>query len=64
MRRSATALSGQCAWLHILLVDARGAWLLPFLTVVSGSLYEHLGHPVVAANYFGDEGAHVAKCLW
>jgi len=27
-------------------------------------LYEVLGHPVVAANYFGDEGAHVAKCLW
>ena len=23
-----------------------------------------MGHPVVAANYFGDEGAHVAKCLW
>ena len=27
-------------------------------------LYEQMGHPVVAANYFGDEGAHVAKCLW
>jgi len=27
-------------------------------------LYTHLGHQVVAANYFGDEGAHVAKCLW
>jgi len=27
-------------------------------------IHEQLGHPVVAANYFGDEGAHVAKCLW
>jgi len=27
-------------------------------------LNEYMGHPVVAANYFGDEGAHVAKCLW
>uniref|UniRef100_A0A7S3Z795 arginine--tRNA ligase n=1 Tax=Lotharella globosa TaxID=91324 RepID=A0A7S3Z795_9EUKA len=27
-------------------------------------LYEFVGHPVVAANYFGDEGAHIAKCLW
>jgi len=27
-------------------------------------LNEQLGHPVVAVNYFGDEGAHVAKCLW
>jgi len=27
-------------------------------------LYEQCGHAVVAANYFGDEGAHVAKCLW
>lgn len=27
-------------------------------------LYEQCGHEVVAANYFGDEGAHVAKCLW
>lgn len=27
-------------------------------------LWEHMGHKVVAANYFGDEGAHVAKCLW
>lgn len=27
-------------------------------------LYEQMGHPVVAANYFGDEGAHVAKCVW
>lgn len=27
-------------------------------------IYEAMGHPVVAANYFGDEGAHIAKCLW
>lgn len=27
-------------------------------------LYEYVGNDVVAANYFGDEGAHVAKCLW
>jgi len=27
-------------------------------------LYEQVGHPVTAVNYFGDEGAHVAKCLW
>jgi len=27
-------------------------------------LYEHVGFKVIAANYFGDEGAHVAKCLW
>ena len=27
-------------------------------------LKEHCGHSVIAANYFGDEGAHVAKCLW
>jgi tRNA-binding EMAP/Myf-like protein len=27
-------------------------------------LWEFIGHPVVAVNYFGDEGAHVAKCLW
>lgn len=26
--------------------------------------YEIFGYDVVAANYFGDEGAHVAKCLW
>eukprot|EP00808_Paulinella_micropora_P010422 g44694.t1 len=23
-----------------------------------------MGYPVVGVNYFGDEGAHVAKCLW
>lgn len=27
-------------------------------------LYEACGHHVTAANYFGDEGAHIAKCLW
>ncbi len=27
-------------------------------------LYEQMGHKVTAVNYFGDEGAHVAKCLW
>ena len=27
-------------------------------------IYEQLGFPVVAANYFGDEGTHVATCLW
>uniref|UniRef100_A0A7S0GU64 arginine--tRNA ligase n=1 Tax=Amorphochlora amoebiformis TaxID=1561963 RepID=A0A7S0GU64_9EUKA len=27
-------------------------------------MFEFCGHPVVAANYFGDEGAHIAKCLW
>eukprot|EP01083_Nonionella_stella_P036799 100379_1 len=26
--------------------------------------YEKLGHHVVATNYLGDEGAHVAKCVW
>merc|ERR1712124_130294 len=25
-------------------------------------LYEHSGHKVIAVNYFGDEGAHTAKC--
>lgn len=27
-------------------------------------IFEWTGHEVVAANYIGDEGAHVAKCLW
>jgi len=27
-------------------------------------LYEHMGHKVIPVNYFGDEGAHIAKCLW
>jgi arginyl-tRNA synthetase len=29
-----------------------------------GRLYEYCGYPVVFANYIGDEGAHIAKCLW
>lgn len=27
-------------------------------------LFRYLGFPIVAANYIGDEGTHVAKCLW
>ncbi len=27
-------------------------------------VFEWCGHEVVAANYLGDEGTHVAKCLW
>ncbi|MFK8137725.1 MAG: arginine--tRNA ligase [Bdellovibrionales bacterium] len=27
-------------------------------------LYEWTGHEVIAANYIGDVGAHIAKCLW
>jgi len=27
-------------------------------------LWEHYGHSVRAVNYFGDEGKHVAKCVW
>ena len=27
-------------------------------------LFEQCGHSVTPVNYFGDEGAHVAKCLW
>ncbi|MCX6119254.1 MAG: arginine--tRNA ligase [Proteobacteria bacterium] len=27
-------------------------------------LYRYFGHQVTAVNYFGDEGAHIAKCLW
>eukprot|EP00492_Amphilonche_elongata_P003842 TRINITY_DN4206_c0_g1_i1.p1 TRINITY_DN4206_c0_g1~~TRINITY_DN4206_c0_g1_i1.p1 ORF type:complete len:137 (+),score=7.42 TRINITY_DN4206_c0_g1_i1:37-411(+) len=27
-------------------------------------LYEHIGHEVIPVNYFGDEGSHIAKCLW
>lgn len=29
-----------------------------------GRLYEYCGHPVTMANYIGDEGTHIAKCLW
>jgi len=28
------------------------------------NLYRYCGYPVVAANYIGDEGTHIAKCLW
>eukprot|EP01084_Bolivina_argentea_P077671 140922_1 len=27
-------------------------------------LYKHCGYNTIATNYFGDEGAHVAKCIW
>lgn len=27
-------------------------------------LFRYCGYQVTAANYFGDEGAHIAKCLW
>jgi arginyl-tRNA synthetase len=27
-------------------------------------LFRYCGYDVIAANYFGDEGAHIAKCLW
>jgi arginyl-tRNA synthetase len=27
-------------------------------------MMRYLGIPVIAANYIGDEGAHIAKCLW
>jgi arginyl-tRNA synthetase len=27
-------------------------------------MYRHLGYDVISANYIGDEGMHVAKCLW
>lgn len=27
-------------------------------------MLEWMGHEVIAANYIGDEGTHVAKCLW
>lgn len=29
-----------------------------------GRILEFCGHPVVFANYIGDEGAHIAKCIW
>jgi arginyl-tRNA synthetase len=28
------------------------------------NLFRHCGYPVIAANYIGDEGTHIAKCLW
>ncbi|HCC22762.1 TPA: arginine--tRNA ligase [Candidatus Falkowbacteria bacterium] len=28
------------------------------------NIFRHLGHEVIAANYIGDTGVHVAKCLW
>jgi len=27
-------------------------------------MFEWLGHETIAANYLGDEGTHVARCLW
>ncbi|MBI4082303.1 MAG: arginine--tRNA ligase [Candidatus Lambdaproteobacteria bacterium] len=27
-------------------------------------MMEYVGHEVIAANYIGDVGAHIAKCLW
>lgn len=27
-------------------------------------MFRYCGYDVIAANYFGDEGAHIAKCLW
>lgn len=29
-----------------------------------GRLYEACAYPVIMVNYIGDEGAHIAKCLW
>jgi len=26
--------------------------------------YQQLGHDVIATNYYGDEGIHIARCLW
>ncbi len=28
------------------------------------NINRHIGHEVIAANYIGDTGVHVAKCLW
>lgn len=28
------------------------------------NLFRYNGYPVIAANYIGDEGTHIAKCLW
>ena len=27
-------------------------------------LHKHCGYAVIVANYYGDQGAHIAKCLW
>lgn len=27
-------------------------------------IFEYNGHPTIAANYIGDVGTHIAKCLW
>lgn len=27
-------------------------------------IYRAIGYPTLAVNYFGDEGTHIAKCLW
>jgi len=27
-------------------------------------IFRQIGHRVIALNYFGDQGSHVAKCLW
>lgn len=29
-----------------------------------GRIYKACGYPVTMVNYIGDEGAHIAKCLW
>lgn len=29
-----------------------------------GRIYKACGYPVVMVNYIGDEGAHIAKCIW
>ena len=29
-----------------------------------GRIYQACGYPVTMVNYIGDEGAHIAKCLW
>lgn len=29
-----------------------------------GRIYEYCGYPVTFVNYIGDEGAHIAKCIW
>lgn len=28
------------------------------------NLFRYNGYPVISANYIGDEGTHIAKCLW